>query len=201
MTVGSHQDAHASAVCFARKRKQAYPQLIISQLRVGLFDGLCCRSHTDTQPVHGEALVADEVVVLSVVFHGGPGPVGDFVVFVRHQGFNAAATIVVVALRRPVLSRGPLPQAAVLRDRPGQVGNLRNCEMLRFSLTASKSAACKSAMLGLLPMRVLLRSAGRTGYEPATSHGRCPQTTIDIVHVPGSAPSAVHPREFPIRRS
>ena len=69
---------------------------------MGFSDGLCCRSHTDAQPLHGEALVANEVVVLSVVFHGSPGPVGDIVVFVRYQGLDAAATIVVAALRRAV---------------------------------------------------------------------------------------------------
>ena len=110
----SHRGAHAPAACFVRKRKKAHPQLIVSQLRVGFSDGLCCRSHTD----------ANEVVVLSVVFHGSPGPVGDIVVFVRYQGLDAAATIVVAALRRAVLPGGPFPQTADLRDGPGKVGNV-----------------------------------------------------------------------------
>ena len=93
-------------------------------MRVGFSDGLCCRSHTDAQPLHGEALVANEVVVLSVVFHGSPGPVEDIVVFVRYQGLDAAATIVVAALRRAVLPGGPFPQTADLRDGPGKVGNV-----------------------------------------------------------------------------
>ena len=44
-------------------------------------------------------------------------------IFVRHQGLNVAVTVVVVALRRPVLPSGPFPQDADLRDGPGQVGN------------------------------------------------------------------------------
>ena len=45
-------------------------------------------------------------------------------VFVRYQSLDAAATIVVAALRRAVLPGGPLPQTADLRDGPGKVGNV-----------------------------------------------------------------------------
>ena len=109
---------------FVCKRKKAHPQLIVSQLRAGLPDGSKYCSHTDAQSLHGKALVTNEVIIRSVVFHGGPGPVGNIVIFVRHQSLNVAATIIVVPLRRPVLPSGSLPQTANLCDGPGQIGNV-----------------------------------------------------------------------------
>ena len=80
--------------------------------------------HTDGQALHGKSLVSNEVVVLSIVFHNGPGPIRDFMIFVCHQSLDTAAAVVEVSLRRPVLPSGPFPQAADLCNRPGQVGNI-----------------------------------------------------------------------------
>ena len=44
-------------------------------------------------------------------------------IFVRYQGFNAAAAVVENALRRLILPRGALAQTAGFHDGPGQVGN------------------------------------------------------------------------------
>ena len=118
---------------FVCKRKKARPQLIVSQLQAGLSDGSKYCSHTDAQSLHGKALVANEVIIRSVVLYGGPGPVGNIVIFVRHQSLNVAATIVVVPLRRPVLPSGSLPQTADLRNGPGQIGYvlLHICQLVR----------------------------------------------------------------------
>lgn len=48
-------------------------------------------------------------------------------VFVRHQGFNAAATVVERALRRLIFPGASPAQTAGFRNGPGQVGDTLLC--------------------------------------------------------------------------